>query len=343
VPTFCRHNRFVENCPICSKNEVTPGLSRPASPAARRNTGTRPAASRPAAAPAKRARRPRAGEMKVRRVHRAVDDGYDHELVPGIRASEDARRLAAEIAFSVARQQALRDDPPGLYADAALAEDREEGIWLAFLIAYLGPLEGVDDPFESIRAAHRPWSTGELPNLEDVARGPLSVHDPRRGASTLTAYRAWAQRAGGQQAAMSAEPSMPPQRRFDRVFERLALPGLARAGRYEFLVIASQLGLAPIEAGSLLLNEPMDPTMLAAKRVFGMGDALILRQRSAALAREADLPIGSLDLALVNWARPDGRVTTGVPVEEDAAVRERVEQVLGVVQAAAAPPADEED
>ena len=109
------------------------------------------------------------------------------------------------------------------------------------------------------------------------------------------------------------------------------MPGLARAGRYEFLLIASCLKLAPIEPGSLLLSEPMDPTMLAAKRVFGMGDAVILRQRSAALASEVGVPIESLDLALVNWARPDDeRITGGVAVEGDADTQARVERVLGV-------------
>ena len=39
----------------------------------------------------------------VKRVARAVEDGYESELVPGLKASGDARRLAAEIAFSTAR------------------------------------------------------------------------------------------------------------------------------------------------------------------------------------------------------------------------------------------------
>jgi hypothetical protein len=74
----------------------------------------------------------------------------------------------------------------------------------------------------------------------------------------------------------------------------------------------------------------MDPATLAAKRIFGMGDAVILRQRSAALAAELDVPIGALDLALVNWGSADERITTGVDVDEDAEVRERAEQVLRV-------------
>jgi hypothetical protein len=267
--------------------------------------------------------------MVVRREARAADDGYSHELVPGLRASDDARRLSDELAFSAARLRELRADPPGLYADVAQSEDKEEATWLAFLIAYFGPLEG-DDPWEGIRSAARPWATGELPNVEDVLLGPRTAHDPRRGTATLTAYRAWAQRAGSQQAALAGE-ALSPQRRFDRAFERLALPGLARAGRYEFLVLVSNLGVADIEAGALLLGETMDPTTLASKRVFGMGDAVILRQRSAALASELQLPIASLDLGLVNWARPEGeRITAGATVDGDDVERERLAGVLGV-------------
>ena len=155
---------------------------------------------------------------------RAADDGYEHELLPGLRSSLDAARLADEIAFAAARLDELAGDPPGLYAEVARASDVEEGTWLAFLIAYLSPLEG-DDPWASIAAARTTWASGELPMLEDIALGPRTAHDPARGASTLLAYRAWAQRAGSQAQAFTGDPAWPDQRRFDRAFERMSLPG----------------------------------------------------------------------------------------------------------------------
>jgi hypothetical protein len=308
VPTFCRHNRLEANCPICSRKRAE--AVAPPRPA------RRPAAAQSASASKRRPARP-GGALRVRRLARARDDGYEHDLVPGLRATVEATRLADELAFSTARLERLAADPPGLYAEVALLEDREEAAWLAFLIAYLSPLED-GDPFCAIEAARTPWRGGELPELEGVALGPRTAHDPRRGAATLVAYRAWAQRAGSQAAAYTGEASWPPQRRFERAFERLALPGFGRAARFELLVALGRLGLFELRAWSLHLADPTDPATIAAKRVFGIGDALNLQRRAAALAGAAGVPIEALDLALVNWARPEAeRITGGVRVDAD--------------------------
>ena len=121
----------------------------------------------------------RAGNLRVRRMVRAADDGYEHELLPGLRSSVDPAHLADEIAFSADRLEQLSSDPPGLYADVALASDAEEAVWLAFLIAYLSPLEG-DDPWAGIAAARTTWSSGELPPLDEVPLGPRTAHVPAR-------------------------------------------------------------------------------------------------------------------------------------------------------------------
>jgi hypothetical protein len=321
VPTFCRHGRLEANCPICSKTEpVAPrsrsGARRPATVA------KSPGRKRPAA---------RAGDLHVRRMARAQDDGYDNWAAPGLRATVEAQRLADEIGFAVARLEQLRSDPPGLHAQAASAGG-EEGLWLAFLIAYLSPVEG-DEPFAAIAGARTSWAAGELPDLEGVALGPRAGHDPARGLATLTAYRARAERAGSQAAALAAgEASLNPQRRFERAFERLSLPGLHRAARYEFLVAAGRLGLLDAEPSSLLLGaDPTDPTVLAAKRILGIGDAINLQRRASELTSEAGIPIAALDLAFVNWSRPpEDRITAGATAAADPAVRERVAAVLGV-------------
>jgi hypothetical protein len=319
VPTFCRHGRLEANCPICSKSES-------AAPASR--TGGR----RPTAAGATARRRPAAaGDLRVRRVARAEDDGYDNWAVPGLRATVEAQRLADEIAFAAARLQELSAEPPGIYGEAAAAGG-EEGLWLCFLIAYLSPLEN-DDPFAGIAAARTSWASGELPDLEGVPLGPRTAHDPARGLAALTAYRAHAGRAGSQAAALAAgEASLSPQRRFDRAFERLSLPGFQRAQRYELLLIAGRLGLLDAEPSSLLLGaQPTDPTVLAAKRILGIGDAINLGRRTSELATESQVPIAALDLAFLNWNRAEGdRITAGSRAVADPAVRERVGSVLGV-------------
>ncbi|TML09307.1 MAG: hypothetical protein E6G41_00305 [Actinobacteria bacterium] len=321
MPTFCRHGRLEANCPICSKKEqVAPaartGGRRPAT-TARSTAGRRPAT--------------KAGDLHVRHMARAQDDGYDNWAVPGLRATVEAQRLADEIAFAAARLAQLESDPPGLYA-AAAAAGGEEGLWLAFLIAYLAPVEG-DEPFAGIAAARTAWATGELPDLEGVPLGPRTGHDPARGLATLTAYRARAQRAGSQAAALAAgEASLNPQRRFDRAFERLSLPGLRRAPRYEFLVVAGRLGLLDVTPSSLLLAaDPTDPTVVAAKRILGIGDAINLQRRASELASEAAVPVAALDLGFLNWARPeDDRITAGSASPADPATHERLASVLGI-------------
>jgi hypothetical protein len=320
VPRFCRHNRFLENCPICSR--VEPEAAAPAPRRARAGTATPRRTG---------ARRPGGAGVRVHHAERPIADGYANALVPGLRATPDARRLADEIAFAAARLDELANDPPGLYAQAAAAGG-EEGLWLAFLIAYLSPLEGAE-PFAAIEAARTAWVTGELPDLEGVALGPRTAHDPARGLATLVAYRARAERAGSQADALAAgEASLTPQRRFERAFERLSLPGLRRGPRYEFLVVAGRLGLLDTEPSSLLLGaDPTDATVVAAKRILGIGDAINLQRRAAELAGEAGVPVAALDLAFVNWARPEeDRITAGSRAQADPELRTRLAGVLGL-------------
>ena len=90
MPTFCRHNRFIERCPICSK-------TLPGNPPAASSLRARRKASTRARTGGERSRRRRArGEgLRVRREGRAEDDGYRSELVPGLRASADAEPAGA--------------------------------------------------------------------------------------------------------------------------------------------------------------------------------------------------------------------------------------------------------
>jgi hypothetical protein len=247
--------------------------------------------------------------VRVRQVAREQDDGFRSELIPGVKASAAAERLAQELAFASARLALLADDPPGLYGEVASAAsapagsaEREEGLWLAFAIAYLCPLEA-EDPFAGVRAARAAWASGELPPLDDVALGPRTAHDPARGTATLAAYRAWAERAGTQDAAFAGEPSWTPERRFARVYERLALPGLHRDARFDLLVTLGQLGVHDVRPDALQLGGA-DETTVAAKRIFGIGDTLLLERRASELAAAAELPLAALDLGLWNWNRP---------------------------------------
>ncbi|HSO99368.1 MAG TPA: hypothetical protein VLP43_10485 [Solirubrobacteraceae bacterium] len=332
MPTFCRHNRLIQNCPICSREQSiearpivsssAPAISRPRSAPSERG----------ATAPPPRARASRAGGratgVRVRQLVRGQEDGYHCGLIPGVKSSADAARLAGELAFSQARLRCLSADPPALYAEAAGPGDLEERTWLTFLIAYLGPLE-TDDPFAEIARVRESWSE-PLPDLADAQAGPRGAHDPAHARRTLEAYRAWASRYGSQAAAFGGEAAWTPQRRFARAFERLALPGLHRDARFELLVSLGRLGLYELEAASLALGGGNEVT-IAAKRALGIGDPLLLERRAQTLAEAAGLPLDALDLGLYSWERGE-RVHAGVPVDlaADPVVSERVRDALGL-------------
>jgi hypothetical protein len=343
MPTFCRHNRFIERCPICSKTLPGRAADAAAPKAKKAPTGR----SRSGTGGTQR-RRARGESMRVRREGRAEDDGYRSELVPGLRASTDALRLVEEVAFSSGRLLALAAEPPGLYGEARAlaAQDLERATWMCFLIAYLCPLEG-EDPFAGIRLALA-GPPGELPDLDGIPLGPRSSHDPARGAETLIAYHQWVARGGSasvsaqsqlgggsQAAAFTGDPAWTPARRFERVFERLALPGFARMGRYELLLMLGRLGLYDLVPDSLHLAGARglsadDLSTLGAKRVFGIGDPLLLERRAQILAQALAVPVETLDLALANWQAPQ-RATLGFSVDtQDEGAFERAGYAVGL-------------
>jgi hypothetical protein len=260
--------------------------------------------------------------------------------------------LVQEIGFAGGRLLALADAPTGVYADARDCADIEQATWMCFLAAYLSPLQGAQ-PFVGIRQALAcNWASGGVPDLEDVPLGPRTSHDPGRGSRTLLAYRRFAEHAGSQERAFAGEPEWTPQRRFERAFERLALPGFGRLGRYDLLVTLGRLGLYELRADSLYLSVSARPgarraggataavpghaageeaTLAAAKRVFGIGDPIHIERRAAVLAEAIATPIEALDLALWNWSlEPEReRATLGFsPSTTDAHAVERARAAL---------------
>jgi hypothetical protein len=279
---FCRHNRMTAKCPICSK-EMEAELRAKAPP---RPPGIRRA---PAAPRARRSSSPRTGGVVTRRIARARDDGYRNPLVPGLRATADAERLAAALAIA-----AERIEPPGPYDAVAAEPDREQATWLAFLLALAGP----DDPErqDAIVDAEPRFEDGDVP-------APLAEQ-----ARAVAAYRHWAERAGSQAAGFSGEPDWSPQRRFARVFERLALPGLGRAPRFELLATLGAAGLYELEPDLLHVSVGDDATTQAAKRALLSGDAMLLERRARELAAAAELPLAALDRGFAIWDDPNADV-----------------------------------
>jgi len=322
VSSFCRHGTLTESCPICrvnAENDQRLAAQRAARPATQRRATGGPRSRALAGA--------RSGTLTIRREARSADDGFRSALAPGLRSTADAERLAEELGRASGRLAALASEPPGLYAEVASEPDIEEASWLGLLIAYVGPLDGVEDPFATIRAVRTSWRSGELPDLAEAQLGPRSPHTPERGDTALVAYRRWAERAGSQAAAFNADPNWTAGQRFERAFERLTLPGLDRRTRYDLLAVLGALGRYELAAPSLLLSED-DPVTRAAKRVFGIGDRLTLERRTHELAQAAGVTIAAFDLALDNWAAAEP-TALGVGDADDESVRASVAAALG--------------
>src|SRR3954471_13433251 len=164
---FCRHNRLTSKCSICSR-EIEEQL-RSKSPV--RHVHVR----KPGATSTPRSRATTANPKRVvtRQLARAADDGYRNPLVPGLKATADAERLAVALT-----QAAERLEPPGPYPLIAEEPDLEQATWLAFLIALAPELQ------ELVSETRPRW--------EDAGVEAL----PEAKARTAAAYRAWVERAG---------------------------------------------------------------------------------------------------------------------------------------------------
>jgi hypothetical protein len=87
----------------------------------------------------------------------------------------------------------------------------------------------------------------------------------------------------------------------------------------------SSLGLYELRGDSLHLTTRAsgpahaDPTPEAAKRVFGIGDPILVERRALALAEALSVPLEALDPALWNWTLPaeQERTTLGFAASID--------------------------
>ena len=277
---FCRHNRLTSKCPICSR-ELQEKLREQAP--VRHVTARKPGASSTPKSRASSSSRS-SGRLVTRQLARAADDGYRNALVPGLRATADAERLAVALTMA-----AERLEPPGPYPKIDEVADVEQATWLAFLFALAPDLNDV------FAEANPPWADADVDAL------------PEGKARTAAAYRAWVARAGSQEAAFTGDESWSPERRFGRVFERLALPGFTRAMRYDLLTALGAADIYPLEADAVHFIED-DATTLAAKRALVSGDRLLLERRARDLADAAGLPIAAFDRGLAMWGTPGEHV-----------------------------------
>src|SRR3954471_11560199 len=121
---FCRHNRLTSKCAICSR-ELEENLR--AQAPVRHVTVRKPGAT---STPSSSNTKSNPKRLVTRKLARAADDGYRNPLVPGLKATADAERLAGALT-----QAAQRLEPPGPYPFLAEEAELEQATWLAFLTA----------------------------------------------------------------------------------------------------------------------------------------------------------------------------------------------------------------
>ena len=203
--------------------------------------------------------------MVTKKLARAADDGYRNALVPGLRATADAERLAAALAAAAARLE-----PPGPYPEVAAEPDLEEATWLAFLLA-----TGGGAPVVGVEGAGR----------------------------TADAYRAWAARAGSQAQAFRGEPAGRRSALLARVRAARAARLRARAARFDLLTAlgaAGRLSSRPASCG-WRRGGCDDRRGEAAARVRRQAAARAPRARAG---RGAEVLLGALDRAFAVWGTP---------------------------------------
>jgi hypothetical protein len=224
--------------------------------------------------------------------------------------------LAQELTLAEARLSALASDDAGPWGIvAAHAGNTAEAFVAALVVAVASPDETAGSLVTAAAAlaALEPLladldDSGTIGGASAIAeildagpRGPRA-HDASGAALAVPAQLA--QRSAGSLAAgLHGESSWTPERRFARLFDRLALKGLPRAVRFDLLVALGRAGALDVRADGLHLGN--DQVTHAAKRLFAVADVPLLERRAAAIVEATDVSWDALELALWNIAGAD--------------------------------------
>ena len=171
VPTFCRHNRLEANCPICSRRARAGDHAAAAGGGPSRRAVSTPSKRRPP--------RALAGDLAVRRMARAADDGYENDPSP---ACGRRSRPQTSPTSSPSRPRGSKScNRPARPLRRGRRGARRRGGGLARVpIAYLSPLES-DEPFAEIERARTTGPRVSCPTSRARRWGPAPAHEPSRG------------------------------------------------------------------------------------------------------------------------------------------------------------------
>ena len=311
MPTFCRHGRFEASCAIC-RQEKAKAEPKTVTPRSKGTAARRPAGStNSGSTPSSRSRR-----LVTAKLQRAADDGFRSELLPGVRSTADILTLADELTAAEARLASYGTPAAGPWAPIAeLAGEPHRAFVAALAVAVAAPdtaagsvataeaalaaLQATDASLESLDAIG-----GATEAQSIISAGPRGPRGHDAAAIALAAPAQLAQRSGGNlESALAGEAAWSPERRFARLFDRLALRGLPRAVRFDLLVALGRSGALPVKADALHLGS--DQVTDAAKRLFAVADVALLERRAAALVDATGVGFDALELALWNIAGAD--------------------------------------
>ena len=272
---FCRHNRLTVEVPDLLARAGGGPAQQGAGPGQRRREPGATAPRSCTAAPAA-VRAPRHAQARPRGRRRLPQPARPRPARHGRRRAPRRRAHAAPPRAS---------SRPGPYPALAEEPDLEQATWL-----------GVPARARAGAAATRCW--------RPTRRGARTPSCPPALGPHGAAYRAWVERAGSQAAAFTGDAGWTPQRRFGRVFERLALPGFGRGKPLRAAGRARRR--RPLRAGgrraALRRGRRHDARRQARARVRRPHAAGAPRARPG--GGVPSLPLGALDRGLASGARP---------------------------------------
>ena len=260
VSLFCRHNRLTANCPICSReHEAELRAKAPPSPPRTRSASRLDGQAR--------RRAPPAGRGHHAPLARAADDGYRNPLVPGLRATADAERLAAALVAAAERLRAAgpvpgdrRPSPTSRRPPGSRSCSRS-------------PARRRPSCRQAIGAARPVWEDGVPDDLPPSAAAPRS------------AYRAWAEpRRHRRRPRSPASRAGRPSAASRACSSGSRCPASAARARFDLLTTLDAAGRYELNASELFLGLEDDAATLAAKRLLVSGDRLLLDRRARELA-----------------------------------------------------------
>lgn len=219
------------------------------------------------------------------------------------------------------------DDIIGLIQVARISGDLEEAVWRSFLLAHFGGASGEEKPLRSTReflcafgaepvwtwkrVCHAPqklrlWLLQNARELQVLAYGNHRKYEsksPDEIWAVLESFMTLALKHGGPLKLLSIKSDSDPVERFDVLFRRLRpLRRFGRLGRFDFLVLLSDMNLISAEPASCYLEGSTGP-LLGAKSLWGRRSVGELERLAADLAERVGVSPVAVEDALCNWQK----------------------------------------